>query len=78
VRRIFWLAVGLGAGGTAVVMTNRWARRQRERFAPANLGRQAGETLSNSAALAGQVWKAFQNGAEEREAEIRASLSDES
>jgi len=32
-RRIFWLAMGLGAGVTAAVMVSRWTRRQAERLA---------------------------------------------
>jgi len=40
VRRIFWLALGLGAGATAAILVARWARRQGQKVAPANLGRQ--------------------------------------
>ena len=43
-RRIFWLAVGLGAGVTVAFVATRWARQKTQQFAPANLGRQAAET----------------------------------
>ena len=73
-RRIFWLAVGLGAGATAVVMVNRWAHRQAQRVAPANLAREAGAAMRDLGSLLGEVAKEFRMGMEEREAELRSSL----
>src|SRR5207245_6787235 len=34
VRRIFWLALGLGAGATTAVMASRWTRQQAQKVAP--------------------------------------------
>jgi hypothetical protein len=75
VRRIFWLAVGLGAGATAVVMINRWVRQQAERMAPANIGRQAGQAVVDLGKLVSGALAEFRTGMTEKEAEIRASLS---
>lgn len=75
-RRIFWLAVGLGAGATAAAMGGRWMKRQTERMAPANLARQAGGAAAGVGSALLQAAKEFRAGAAEREAEIRSSLED--
>ncbi len=75
-RRIFWLALGLGAGATAAVMSGRWMKRQTERMAPANLARQAGHRAADVSSVLVQAAKEFRAGAAEREAEIRSSLPD--
>jgi hypothetical protein len=75
-RRVFWVALGLGAGATAAVLAARWGRRQRRRLAPANLGRQAGNVVKDLRSLVGEAAKDFRNGMAEREAEIRGSLGD--
>jgi len=41
VRRIFWLALGLGAGATGAILTARFARKQMEKVAPSSIARQA-------------------------------------
>jgi hypothetical protein len=74
VRRLFWTALGLGAGVTAAVMTSRWMRRQSERMAPANLGRQASETLRDIGQLAREAAEEWRKGMAEKEAEIRSQL----
>jgi hypothetical protein len=50
-RRIFWLALGLGAGAVGAVMTLRFARRQANKVAPANLAREARGGLLDLAKL---------------------------
>jgi hypothetical protein len=74
VRRIFWLAMGLGAGATAAFMASRWARRQAERMAPANVARQAGGVLRDAGSLLAEAASDFRAGMVEREAEIRSGL----
>jgi len=74
VRRIFWLALGLGAGATAAVMSGRWMKRQTERVAPANLARQAGRGAAELGSVLLDAAKEFRAGAAEREAEIRSGL----
>jgi hypothetical protein len=41
VKRLFWLALGLGAGAAGAVMTARFARRQMDKVAPSTLAREA-------------------------------------
>ena len=73
-RRIFWLALGLGAGATAAAMGGRWMKRQTERMAPANVARQAGRGAVELGSLLTDAAKEFRAGAREREAEIRSGL----
>ena len=73
-RRAFWVAVGLGAGVTAAVMVSRWARRQRERMAPANLAKQAGDGFRDLGSLLSAAVSEFRAGMAEKEAELRAEL----
>jgi hypothetical protein len=75
-RRIFWLAMGLGAGVTTAVIVSRWARRQAERMAPPNLARQAGETVRDVGSLVGEALSEFRRGMAEKESEVRASLGE--
>ena len=73
-RRMFWLAVGLGAGVTVAIMTTRWVQRQRQTYSPANIARQAGMVARDLGALAGNAVRDLRAGMAEREAQIRASL----
>jgi hypothetical protein len=76
VRRLFWLAVGLGAGATAAVLAARWARRQTERVAPAALAARAGQLARDLADLLGEAAREFRAGVAEKEAEVRARLEE--
>ena len=40
-RRLFWLALGLGAGAVGAILTARFARRQMQKVAPSTLAGQA-------------------------------------
>ncbi len=73
-RRGFWIALGLGAGATVAVLASRWTKRQRERLAPANIGRKAGQTVKDAGSLMGEVAREFRAGMADRGAEIRSSL----
>jgi hypothetical protein len=75
-RRIFWLAVGLGAGVTVAVMATRWARQKTEQLAPANVARQAGSVLGDVGRLMREATTEFRAGMTEKEAEIRATLGE--
>lgn len=75
-KRVFWLAMGLGAGVTGAVMLSRWMRRQQERLSPANIGAQVGEAVRDLGQL---VRTAIDEGRQEMrrvESEIRSSLSE--
>ena len=71
-RRLFWLAMGLGAGATGAVMASRWARRQAERMAPRNLARQAGRSIQEMGAVVADAGREFSRAMSERESELRA------
>jgi DNA-binding IclR family transcriptional regulator len=71
---MFWLAVGLGAGATAVVLMGRWAKKQARAIAPPNLARQAGDTIKDLGSLVTEVVKEFRTGMAEKESEVRAAL----
>jgi hypothetical protein len=71
---MFWTALGLGAGVTAAVLTSRWMRKQSERVAPANVGKQLGGTVRDLGRLAREAMEEWRKGAAEKEAEIRAQL----
>jgi hypothetical protein len=73
-RRIFWLAVGLGAGATAAVLVARWARRQGQRVAPANIGRQVSGAASDLGRLVRTAFDEGRAAMAEREAEIRREI----
>ena len=73
-RRMFWTALGLGAGVTVAVLASRWMRRQSERMAPANVGRQLGDTAKDLGQLAREAMDEWRKGMAEKEAEIRAQL----
>ena len=71
-RRLFWVAVGLGAGVTIAVQLSRWTRRQRERLSPANMANRASQGVSDLGSKVGEFIDEY------REAEIRARLDAES
>ena len=73
-RRLFWTTLGLGAGVTAAVLTSRWMRKQSERMAPANVGRQLGDTARDIGQLLQEALEEWRRGMAEKEAEIRAQL----
>ena len=73
-RRLFWTALGLGAGVTAAVITSRWMRKQSERMAPANVGRQLGDAARDLGQLLQEAVEEWRKGMADREAEIRAQL----
>lgn len=78
-RRLFWLAAGLGAGISGTILFSRWMQRQAERFAPPNLARQAGQALTSAGGdVSSRVTTfvdAFRQGMADREAELRSSDS---
>ncbi|MFL5799139.1 MAG: hypothetical protein ACJ77A_14565 [Actinomycetota bacterium] len=73
-RRAFWVALGLGAGVTAAVLVSRWMRRQSERMAPANIGRQVSQGASDLGRLIRTALEEGRAAAAAREAEFRHEL----
>jgi hypothetical protein len=72
VRRIFWAALGLGAGVAGAVLTMRAARRQAQRIAPANLAREARGGLMDLAKLVSESMAEGRDAMREKEEELRS------
>ncbi len=70
-RRIFWLAVGLGAGAATAIITTRFARRQARKVAPANLAREARGGLMDLAKLFSESIAEGKEAMREKERELR-------
>jgi hypothetical protein len=70
VRRLFWLALGLGAGVATAVMSARFLRRQREKVAPARLAREARGGMLDLAKLVSESIAEGRQAMREREAEL--------
>jgi hypothetical protein len=76
VRRLFWLALGLGAGAAGAIVTLRFARRQAEKVAPARIAREARGGLMDLAKLVTESLAEGQRAMREREVELRKDLRD--
>ncbi|HWO71061.1 MAG TPA: hypothetical protein VNP94_09965 [Actinomycetota bacterium] len=76
-RRLFWLAAGVGAGVAGAVLTSRWARRQAERMAPARLARRAGGGLVELGKLVAESLEEGRRAMREAEEEARRRLEEE-
>ncbi len=74
-RRMFWTALGLGAGVSGAVMFSRWIRRQRARLAPANIGAQVAGGARDLAGLFREAIHEGRVGMAEKEREIRAAAA---
>jgi len=75
VRRIFWLALGLGAGIAGAVMSMRFLRKQAGKVAPANLARQARGGLMDVARLFSESIAEGREAMREKEEELTASIA---
>jgi hypothetical protein len=76
VRRVFWLALGLGAGATAAVLVARRMRRASEAIAPANVAREARQVVTDLGQLVRESIDAGRRAMAEKEAEVRSSIED--
>ncbi|MGH2590543.1 MAG: hypothetical protein ACRDGW_07085 [Actinomycetota bacterium] len=70
-RRVFWIALGLGAGAAGAIMTMRFARRQASKVAPANLAREARGGLMDLARLFSESIAEGKGAMREKEDELR-------
>lgn len=70
-RRLFWVALGLGAGIAGAVMTTRFLRRQASKVAPANLARQARGGVVDVARLFSESISEGREAMREKEQELR-------
>ena len=70
-KRIFWLALGLGAGATGAVLASRWAKKQTQKMAPANIARNTQAGLLNLGKRLSESIAEGKKAMDEREREIR-------
>jgi hypothetical protein len=75
-RRLFWLALGLGAGATAAVLVARRMRRATEALAPATVARDARQVVTDLGQLVRESIDAGRRAMADKEAEVRASLEE--
>jgi sensor histidine kinase regulating citrate/malate metabolism len=71
-RRLFWVALGLGFGATGAIMTSRWTRRQMQRAKPQTIAREARGGLLDLSKLVVESVEEGKRAADERERELRA------
>ncbi len=71
-RRLFWLAFGIGAGATGAVIGSRWMKKQTQKMAPSSIAR---DIRSNLLDLSKRVSESVAEGKramEEKERELRS------
>jgi hypothetical protein len=76
VRRLFWVALGLGAGVASAVIASRFVRKQTARVAPANLAREARGSMMDLARLVSESINEGKVAMQQRELELRSELED--
>jgi sensor histidine kinase regulating citrate/malate metabolism len=75
VRRIFWLALGLGAGAAGAILTTRFARRQMQKVAPSTIAREARGGLLELSRLVSESIAEGKRAMQEAERDARSSIS---
>jgi len=72
VRRLFWLALGLGAGAAGAIMTARFARRQMNKVAPSTLAREARGGLLDLSRRVSESIEEGRRAMQEKEEQLRS------
>ena len=75
-KRIFWLALGLGAGAAGAIMTARFARRQVDKVAPSTLAREARGGLLDLSRRVSESMEEGRRAMQEKEEELRGGLGE--
>jgi surface antigen len=73
VRRLFWLALGLGAGAAGAVLGTRFAKKQVQKVAPSTIAREARGGLLELSKLVSESIAEGKRAMEEAEAQARSS-----
>jgi hypothetical protein len=76
VRRLFWVALGLGAGAASAIIASRFVRKQSAKVAPANLAREARGSMLDLAKLVSESINEGKAAMQQRELELRSELED--
>jgi hypothetical protein len=71
VKRVFWLALGLGAGAAGALLTARFVRRQAQKVAPSTLTREARGGLLDLSKRVSESIAEGRRAMEEKEQELR-------
>jgi hypothetical protein len=74
VRRLFWLAAGLGAGAVGVIVASRFAKRQVRKVAPTTIARETRDGLLDLSRRVSESIAEGKRAMDEREREIREQL----
>ena len=75
-RRLFWVALGLGAGAASAIIASRFIRKQTAKVAPANLAREARGSMMDLARLVSESINDGKIAMQQRELELRSELED--
>ena len=75
-RRLFWVALGLGAGAASAIIASRFVRRQAAKVAPANLAREARGGMLDLAKLVSESINEGKVAMQRRELQLRSELED--
>ena len=75
-RRLFWVALGLGAGAAGAIIASRFVQRQAAKVAPANLAREARGSMMDLARLVSESINEGKAAMRQREHELRSELED--
>ncbi|HEY3022617.1 MAG TPA: hypothetical protein VGK11_03165 [Actinomycetota bacterium] len=70
-KRLFWLALGLGAGAAGAIMTARFARRQMDKVAPSTLAREARGGLLDLSRRVSESMEEGRRAMQEKEEQLR-------
>lgn len=70
-RRLFWLAVGVGFGAVSAIMASRWTHRQVQRAKPQAIAREARGGLLDLSKLLAESVEEGKRAMDERERELR-------
>ena len=73
-RRVFWVALGLGAGAASAILASRFVRKQTAKVAPANLAREARGGMMDLARLVSDSLAEGKAAMHQKEDELRTGL----
>ena len=73
-RRLFWLAFGLGAGATGALLASRWTRKQAARAKPQTIVREAKGGLLELSKLVSESIEEGKRAMDDRARELRESF----
>jgi hypothetical protein len=74
VKRLFWVALGLGAGAASAILATRFVRKQTAKVAPANLAREARGGMMDLAKLVSDSLAEGKAAMRQKEDELHSGL----